>query len=322
MPEAQLRLGSSPEETVVKSNQLIKAKTPFTKLEHRVVAALIAQLEKGQEAFSTQTVSLKDITDLSGVNSTELYRNASSLCDSLAQKSIGVQEEGKDGGRRYRAIPIFNECAYVERKGVIEAEFNNKMGDHLLELTGRYTMYGLPFFLRLSSRYSMRIYEMLKMREGLKELKISVEELREVLGLEDKYQQFSTMKHHVIEKSRAAISDRTDISFTYEVKREGQTPVRVFFYIRSQDEKKQPDDDETIRHRSYDYDRRTERKGVHLDPKKMFKADLSPDELSALTEDQLEKIHTDARSSVQDGSGAVWTATETYRRMKESWSGD
>jgi hypothetical protein len=54
----------------------------------------------------------------------------------------------------------------------------------------------------------------------------------------------------------------------------------------------------------------------------MFKADLSPDELSALTEDQLEKIYTDARSSVQDGSGEVWAATETYRRMKQSWSGE
>lgn len=69
----QMEIECPPEETVVKSNQLVKAKTPFTKLEHRVVAALIAQLEKDQDDFGMQTVSLRGITEMSGYNSTDLF---------------------------------------------------------------------------------------------------------------------------------------------------------------------------------------------------------------------------------------------------------
>lgn len=314
----QLSLEHPPKETVVKSNKLVKAKTPFTKLEHRVVAALIAQLRKGQEAFSTQRVSLNEITDLAGISSTEIYRRAEDLCDSLAQKSVGVQEE-EDGGRVYRAIPIFSECAYVEDRGVIEAQFNSNMGQYLLQLTGRYTMYALPFFLQLRSRYAMRIYELLKMREGLKELKISVGELREILSLEDKYAPFSQLKHHVLEKARGSVRERTDIWFTYEVEREGQTPVRVVFYIKTQAGRQLEESPDPVRDRSFDYDEQTEERGVRLDPKTMFKSELEPEELSRLSGEELEELYSRARSEVEEGAGEAWTASETLRRMRKIW---
>jgi hypothetical protein len=45
--QRQLDFSSPPNETVVKANKMVKAKTSFAKLEHRIIASLVAQIEHG-----------------------------------------------------------------------------------------------------------------------------------------------------------------------------------------------------------------------------------------------------------------------------------
>lgn len=82
----------------------------------------------------------------------------------------------------------------------------------------------------------MRIYELLKMREDLRWLRMPVEELREVLFCEDKYSRFGDFRRRVIERAQSEINEITDINFTYKVEREGQSPVRVNFMIDPNEE--------------------------------------------------------------------------------------
>lgn len=316
MPDRQLQIDYPSNEEVVKANELVKAKTPFTKMEHRVVAALIAQLEKGQTVFEEQTVSLKRLREMSGVVSPDFYQRAVEICDSLASKSVGVQKEGPNGGREYHAIPVFEVCKYVEKKGTIRAKFNDRMGDYLLDLRNRYTMYWLPFFLRLPSRHSMRIYELMKMREGLREVRIDVGEFREILGIEDKYAGFSSVKRMIIEKSRKLVAKHTDIRFSYQIVRDGQTPVRIRFYIQNQ-----PVEKESLpapkREKTYDYDQKSERMSG---PKTMFKAELSQEELQRLGEEGIEKIYQEAKKDADGDAGEWWQNADTLRRMNHIYA--
>jgi plasmid replication initiation protein len=66
-------------------------------------------------------------------------------------------------------------------------------------------------------RTVVKANELLKMREGISVLRMSVEELREILGLENSYQYFSELKHHVIKKAQEEIREKTDIYFTYDI---------------------------------------------------------------------------------------------------------
>lgn len=317
----QMEIECPPEETVVKSNQLVKAKTPFTKLEHRVVAALIAQLEKDQNDFGMQTVSLRGITEMSGYNSTDLFRNAKRLCDNLVEKSVGVQSESTSGERTYRALPIFNECQYVEQEGVIKAEFNRKMKPLLLQLKKRFTMYWLPYYLRLPSRHSMRIYELLKMREGLRTLRISVQEFREILGIEDKYKQFSTMRHHVIEKSRERIAEFTDVRFTYEVERDGRTPVGLRFFIHDQEAEGRKQLGDRERNTEYNYDT-GEESDLRFDVRTLFLQNRTQAEIEALDEEEVTELYETTKALAQEknpGAGASVLASETLRLMERKW---
>ena len=62
------------------------------------------------------------------------------------------------------------------------------MRPFLLDLTERVTLYLITGFLRLQSKYSTQIYELLKMRQGLRKIKMSVAEVRDVPALGDKYE--------------------------------------------------------------------------------------------------------------------------------------
>ena len=220
---------------VVKHNDFVKARSNLSKIEHRVIAMLIAQLDREDEAFELQRIRISDLIDKSNSSSQDLYNRGKEICQQLLNQQIHIQKE-EDGRRVYEGYNALDKIRYVEGDGYIEARFNDSMKPFLLRLKRRFTIYQLEAFMRLQSRYSMRIYELLKMREDLRWLRMPVEELREVLFCEDKYSRFGDFRRRVIERAQSEINEITDINFTYKVEREGQSPVRVNFMIDPNEE--------------------------------------------------------------------------------------
>lgn len=309
-------------ETVVKSNRMIKAKTPFTKLEHRVVASLISQIDRDQESFGTQRVSLRQIIERAGVSSTEIFRKAREICDRLVEKSVGICTYDEDRGRVYTAYTLFRQCRYVEQEGMIEAKFEEEMRPLLLQLKNRFTMYSLNCFLRLPSRHSMRVYELLKMREDLGAVRISIEEFRETLGLENSYDRFTDLRRHVIEKARQQIAECTDIEFTYKVEREGRVAKGLRFFVkRNGQDSNRPEEAPPASQTDVNVDTGSER-DLRFDVKTWFLKGLTQEEVRGLDDETLETIHEAARTEAErrhpDAKKSV-LASETLRRMEEKW---
>jgi Protein involved in initiation of plasmid replication len=325
---------SEERKTVVKSNRMVKAKTPFTKLEHRVVASLIAQIDRDQESFGIQRVSLRNIIERAGVSSTEIFRKARDICDRLVEKSVGICTYDEDRGRVYTAYTLFRQCRYVEQEGLIEAKFEEEMRPLLLQLKNRFTMYSLSFFLRLPSRHSMRIYELLKMREDLGAMRISVEEFRETLGLENSYDRFTDLRRLVVEKARHQIDENTDIRFTYRVEREGRTAKWLRFFVQRNGEEastgEAPVEDDSAKgapaeglapQTDVNVDTGSET-DLRFDVKTWFLKGLSQEEVRGIGQDEIEALHESARLEAEKchpGGTKSVIASETLRRMEEKW---
>lgn len=312
---------ASEEGTVVKANKMVKAKTSFTKLEHRIVASLIAQIEREQESFETQRVSLRKIMERAGVESTEIFRQAKEICDRLVEKGVGVCTYDDQKGRIYTAYTLFRKCRYIEQEGVIEAQFEEEMRPFLLQLKNRFTMYSLNFFLRLPSRHSMRIYELLKMREDLGAMRISVEEFRETLGLENSYEYFTDLKRHVIEKARKQIAEFTDIEFTYKVERDGRTAERLRFFVQKTEEEEEDEPALPDSQTAIDYDAGT-RSNIQFDVKTWFMKDRTQKEVESISQEELEELHRTAKSEAErrnPNSQKSVVAYETLRLMEQKW---
>lgn len=295
---------------VVKANRMTQAKMPLSKVEHRIVGMLISQLEKGDDDFDLQKVYIRDLVERSDSVSQDLYGRAEEICDSLIDKSIKVRSM-EDGKRVYDAYNLMSRCRYKEGSGYIEAKFNEEMRPLLLQLKKRFTMYDVNHFLPLSSSYSMRIYELLKMRESISILRITVEELRAILAIEDSYEYFSHLEHHVIKKAQEEIKEKTDIHFTYDVEREGRTAERIKFFIH------QADGERTEKPKMED---RTE--APNIDVMDVFLSDLTQKQIDALSQERLDKLHEraaqQAEQEVPNRSKSVKQSV-TLQRMKTLW---
>jgi len=228
------------DDIVVKANQLIRGRINWTKLEHRVVAMLVAQLKREDDAFEMQRVRISDLMDMAQISSRDIYNRAEEVCRKLLNQKVHVRTRTQDGRRFYQGYNCLSTCRYVEGSGYIEAKFNDDMKPFLLQLKRQFTMYRLQNFMQLGSQHSMRMYELIKMREGLRHLCLSVEELREILCCEHTYGRFSDFRRHVLEKARTEIKDTCDAYYTYMVERDGRTPVRVRFLIHRREENGTP----------------------------------------------------------------------------------
>jgi hypothetical protein len=220
---------------VVKANQLIRGRINWTKLEHRVVAMLVAQLKQEDSSFEMQRVHISELMDMAQVSSRDIYDRAEEVCHKLLNQKVHVRTSTKDGRRMYQGYNCLSMCRYVEGSGYIEAKFNDDMKPFLLQLKRQFTMYRLQNFMQLSSQHSMRVYELIKMREGLRYLCVSVEELREALCCEHTYDRFSDFKRYVLERARTEIAETCDVYFTYKVERDGRTPVNVHLLIHQKE---------------------------------------------------------------------------------------
>jgi plasmid replication initiation protein len=283
---------SSETQQVVKHNDLVKARSNLSKIEHRVIAMLIAQLDRDDESFDLQRIHIRDIIEKSGSSSQDLYSRGKEICQRLLNQQIHIQTEEEDGQRVYEGYNALDKIRYAEGDGYIEARFNDSMKPFLLELKRRFTIYQLEAFMQLGSRYSMRVYELLKMREDLRWLRMPIERLRKLLSCEDKYSRFGDFRRRVIERAQSEINETTDISFTYKVEREGQSPVRINFMIGPQSETHsevdpvRPEPDDRMREVGVGADE-TENEDIQFNLYAMVLSGLSQERLSELNEEEI-----------------------------------
>jgi plasmid replication initiation protein len=339
--QKKLELGAPSDKVVAKANDLIRARHTLSTMEQRVFVMMVAKLGRESE-FPIQEIPIGEIADTSDIDDSNVYRAAQDICDSLVDQTVDIHDRTEDGNRRYTTYNCFSMCQYEAGKGVIRAKFNEDMGPFLLELKRRFTLYLVTVFLRLRSKYSTQIYELLKMRQGISNLRMSIEEFRETLGLENKYKEFAQMKRRVIEQARGELKKRADIYFTYRVLRNGRQAEAIQFYIHenkvvTEELRKEvsaleemPDtmlgrkeeDRPTVDADPEPTPDREPEGGPSIDAKRLFLEDLTQEELSILSSGEVDEMYEEARTRAEeDNPGAVSSvlAYETHSRMKALW---
>lgn len=335
--QQRVELDAPSEKIVAKANDLVRARHSFSTIEQRIFAMMVAKLDRESE-FPLQTISLREVCDLSGTDKSNIYRKAGQIADNLLDQSVVVRTKTESGEREFTKYSVFSLCRHREGSGTIQAKFNDDMRPFLLELKEKFTLYLITVFLRLRSKYSTQIYELLKMRQGIYRLHMTVEEFRHSLGLENKYERFWQLKQRVLEQAQKELREKADIYFTYNVLRKGNSPEAIEFYIHENKSVVQDLHENASRlkeegnvpvGRTSERDEISENGGngkrPRFDARKMFLEDLTQDEIDGLEEEELDRIHDEARDQAEannpnTGSASV-LAAETHMRMKELWKG-
>jgi plasmid replication initiation protein len=108
---------------------------------------------------------------------------------------------------------------------------------YLLALKKDYTEFQLDTALKLKSKYSKRMYEMLSQHKNEGKITFSVEELKYRLAIvdaktgQDKYPGWRQFAMHILERPQKELAEHADIAFTYTLKKTGRKYTDIEFHI-------------------------------------------------------------------------------------------
>ena len=215
---------------VTKSNKLVEASYRLNVSEQRVMALLVTQIQPDDHDFKPYRFRVAEldklISDQPRTNK-RLHSQVRALTRNLQEKVLQIEEP--DG-----LLQVSWLCAakYFDGEGEVELDFSPRLKPYLLQLKERFTSYKLRYVVKLRSRYSVRLYELLKQYELLGKRSFELEELRRILGLvEGEYATWFDFKRNVLEPALRELPQKTDIGFNYTVRKRGRAVAFVDFKI-------------------------------------------------------------------------------------------
>jgi len=232
---------------VAQSNTLILGKQNLKLNSAKLIRSAIMQVVREDTELKPYKVSINDLSKMFGVTPQNLYQSIDDITNDIFHNPLfirQVDENGKTTG--FIKMSWVSTCEYNEGLG-LALKLNDDLKPLLLGLKEKYTQYTLDTILEMKSTYSIRLYELLL--EGVKnkggmvpyegcDIQLSVQEIKECLGCEDKYPMYGHFKDRVIKPSIEEITDLTTIKVTYtEVKYSRSVEDIIFHLERTQPNK-------------------------------------------------------------------------------------
>lgn len=225
------------DKNVAKAQPLVEASYNFSIWEKRVYTILASLVNKNDPDFKSYRINIGDIIDFYECKSHDAYDRIREVPESLLSKNkiIRIPYTTKDGNRRILKTHLITaatepaEGDYHEDNGYIELEFHPKLKPFLLGLK-RYLCYDIKNTVGISSVHSLRIFEFLKLHQYKGQHRITVLELKIMLGLENKHKKYGHFKR-IITKAQKDLLKNTDIRFEFDEIKKGRAVYALNFRI-------------------------------------------------------------------------------------------
>jgi len=220
---------------VKKSEVLIQSRYDLNSLPMKFITAIISVLKPSDKTDRRYIFKVRDFIELINEDYSNLYKYLKEAVKELLQKPLEIQTE--DGWIMANWI---SSAEYKEGEGTITFLIDTALRPYLLDAKERFLVYSLRNILPLKSRYSIRMYELLRdwynqeqrYRKNLIKVEkiIELKWLRETLRLPISYK-YNDFKRFVLRKAQKELSKHTDIIFEYEEIKTGRKITHIKFKI-------------------------------------------------------------------------------------------
>ena len=213
---------------ISKSNKLVISRYDLSLQEQRIILTLVSLLNPQEDLeFKEFEFKILDFCKLIGVESEKNHTHIKRTTEKLMSRVLKIQEED-----RLLQINWISSCEYLDRQGIVKICFDKKLAPYLLQLKDKFTSYYLSNVLRMKSKHSIRLYELLKCYQLKSSFTLELDELKEMMKCES-YKQYGHFKSRVIEQALKEINSQTDIFADYTEIKQGRRVVALEFKVES-----------------------------------------------------------------------------------------
>ena len=221
---------------VEKRNDLNEIRTKnMTMQQLRFFAIYLSRINARDESTRRVRFPLADFQKIMGLGRLNIA-NLKAATDGLLCQIVHLPN--KNGG--YKSFQLFKECTVdkdPDGEWFVEIDAHDKALPMFFDFKEKYFTYDVGNVLRLGSSNQMRMYEILKQRQTLRQpVIIQLQELRELLGLDDdKYTRYQDFRVRILDKAQKELAEQTDIKFTYEPVKKGRKIAALAFNVQRND---------------------------------------------------------------------------------------
>jgi len=195
---------------VVKSNKLIEASYKLSLQEQRLLLSCIAQIDSHKDISKQDEfrITAKDFSTLANIPIKNAYRDLKEAAECLFERRLTFKSPSSD---KFLVSRWVSSVEYNEKEGSVELCFAQRILPLISQIRGHFTRYKIENIANLTSIHSIRIYELCLQYLTIGSRKISIEELKNCLGIENQYPEFKDLNKRVLKPSVDQINKHTDI---------------------------------------------------------------------------------------------------------------
>ena len=220
---------------ITKSNYFIMNSSYDLSLEEqKIILTLASMVQPDDEEFKPYKFRIADFMELLGVETQTKYTEIPKITKELMKKVFEIQE-----GDTLIQTAWLSGAKYKRGSGEVELTFSSYLKPYMLKLGSMFTQYKLANVLSMKSKYSPRIYEILKCNEFKKQgyIEITIDDLRKLLKAETIYPLYANFKQKLLIPTQKELKKLSDIYFEFEEIKTGRKVTSLKFYIHSNKDK-------------------------------------------------------------------------------------
>jgi len=224
-------------ELIVKDNALINASYNLDLVEQRLVLLAIIEARETGKGINTNNaleVHASSYINHFNVEKHTAYTVLKQASESLFERRFSYQFTNVNGNIEHVKSRWVSEIRYIENEALIKLIFSPSVVPLITRLEKHFTSYELKQVNQLSSRYAVRLYEILiAWRSVGKTPLFELEDFRNQLGIKkSEYQRMELFKRRVLEAAILQINNLTDIIVKYEQHKNGRTIIGFSFSFK------------------------------------------------------------------------------------------
>jgi Protein involved in initiation of plasmid replication len=224
---------------LAQDNVITKARYKFDLIEKRCIYQIIYTVRKdyietnrgNRDLFENLIVTLTPAQLDECISGRD---NRTKVYNSL--KSLNRKQMTFENSEEWYVCNFINYAKHIKKSNAYEVEVSKLILPYLVELAANFTTLDLTVALTFASRYTQRFYEFCCMYRNRQTnyFFLDMEELRNMLGLKDKYSRFYDFKNRVLDVAQKEMKQSyddgvADIYFTW--KENDKIEDRIDFYL-------------------------------------------------------------------------------------------
>lgn len=214
----------SEELQIIQPNAITTAKYDYTAVQKNILYQMVGQLQDkmtnnkmNRDLFGSYCVII-NIAEIAGYkNHSKVYEAA----EELISKKFHYNWKKENGREGKTTTALVSSVTHEKNSRYLELKIPAEIVPILLYIGEGFTKYQKTIALTLKSVHAKRMYEMCNRWRDLGAFRCTVDEFKEMMCLDDKYEKISMLKSRVLDAAKKELDESADVSFEYSMDKNG-----------------------------------------------------------------------------------------------------